>query len=59
MLEYDHESDNVFVLHREIIDFRKEMRNRNEREVSSHRVKEERRKKTMAFFFLGGKRKWC
>lgn len=36
MLEYDHESDNVFVLHREIIGFEKEMRNRNEREVSSH-----------------------
>ena len=37
ILEYDLESDNVFALHRKIVDFAKEMGNENGEEVLSCR----------------------
>ena len=53
LLEYDHESNNVFVMHKKVVDFGKEIENKNREEkgFKSARAKEERWNKTMSFFF--------
>lgn len=60
LLEYDLESYNVFAMYRDIVDFEKEMVNKNgeERGFESQRAKEEGREKTMSFFFLGRRQRY-
>ena len=53
LLEYGVESNNEFALHREIVDLRKKIRNKNvEESFKFQGAKEERQEKTMSFFFF-------
>ena len=54
LLEYEFESNNIFVMHKDGVDFEKEIRNENGKKISFelHKEKEETREDDEFLFFL-------